>query len=117
MAQLKFEREVTVVLVIDPYNDFISEGGKFWPHLKAVAEANKCVPNMLQVLNAARAAKLLVFYPLHRRYRPGDYEVTMVRNATADYSEVEKHAALDVNIPNYTAIVTTKEIVESIATL
>ena len=56
-----------------------------------------------------RAAKLLVFYPLHRRYRPGDYEVTMVRNATADYSEVEKHAALDVNIPNYAAaIVTTK---------
>jgi hypothetical protein len=62
------------------------------PRLKAVAEANNCVPNMLQVLNAARAAKLLVFYPLHRRYRPGDYEVTMVRNATADYSEVEMHA-------------------------
>jgi len=109
MADVKFVRDITGILVIDPYNDFISEGGKFWPRLKAVAEANNCVPNMLQVLNAARAAKLLVFYPLHRRYRPGDYEVTMVRNATADYSELEMHAALDVNIPNYAAaIVTTK---------
>jgi nicotinamidase-related amidase len=29
------------------------------------------------------------------------YEVTMLRDATADYSDEEMHAALDVNIPNY----------------
>jgi nicotinamidase-related amidase len=29
---------------------------------------------MLQVLNAARHAKLRVFYAMHHRYRPGDYE-------------------------------------------
>ena len=29
---------------------------------------------MLQVLNAARQAQLRVFFALHRRYRPGDYE-------------------------------------------
>jgi len=29
---------------------------------------------MLQVLNAARKAKLRVFYALHRRFRPGDNE-------------------------------------------
>ncbi|HWH67776.1 MAG TPA: hypothetical protein VNT26_00195 [Candidatus Sulfotelmatobacter sp.] len=66
-------KEITAVLVIDPYNDFISEGGKLWDRLKAVAEANQCVPHMLQVLNAARKAKLRVFYALHHRYRPGDY--------------------------------------------
>jgi len=60
--------------VIDPYNDFISEGGKIWDRIKAVAEANHCVANMLHVLNAARQAKLRVFYAMHRRYRPGDYE-------------------------------------------
>jgi len=42
--------------------------------LKTVAEANDCVPNMLRVLNAARKAGLRVFYALHHRYRPGDYE-------------------------------------------
>ena len=47
-----------------------------------------------------------------------DYEVTMVRDATADYSEVEMHAALDVNLLNYAAdIVTTAQLVESIASL
>jgi len=46
------------------------------------------------------------------------YEVTMVKDATADYSPEEMHAALDVNIPSYaSAIVATKEIVESISSL
>jgi hypothetical protein len=29
---------------------------------------------MLEVLNTARKAGLRIFYALHRRYRPGDYE-------------------------------------------
>ena len=208
MENLKFDKEIAALLVIDPYNDFISEGGKLWDRLKTVAEANDCVPHMLQVLNAARKAELRVSYALHHRYRPGDYEtwkyiapiqkagwehksfeygtwggeirtgfepkpgeivatehwcssgfantdldlqlkrhgihqlivigliahtcveatvrfgaefgyeVTMVKDATADYSDEEMHAALDVNIPNYaSAIVTTPEIVESLSSL
>lgn len=74
MADLIIDKEITALLVIDPYNDFISEGGKIWDRIKSVAEANDCVPHMLQVLNAARAAELRVIYALHRRYRPGDYE-------------------------------------------
>ena len=57
MTNLKFDKEITALLVIDPYNDFISEGGKIWDRIKAVAEANDCVPNMLQVLKAARQAE------------------------------------------------------------
>ena len=74
MANVAYDKEITALLVIDPYNDFISEGGKVWDRLKGVAEANGCVPNMLKVLNAARRAELRVFYALHHRYRPGDYE-------------------------------------------
>ena len=74
MSSLKYDKGITALLVIDPYNDFISEGGKVWDRLKSVAEANGCVPHMLQVLNAAREARLQVFYALHHRYRPGDYE-------------------------------------------
>ena len=54
IANLKFDKEITALLVIDPYNDFISEGGKAWDRLKTVADANDCVPHMSQVLNAAR---------------------------------------------------------------
>ena len=208
MASATYDKEITALLVIDPYNDFISEGGKVWARLKTVAEANDCVPHMLQVLNAARKAEFRIFYALHHRYRPGDYEtwryiapiqkaawlrktfehgtwggeirrefepqpgdivalehwcssgfantdldlqlkkhgihqlivigliahtcveatvrfaaelgyeVTMAKDATADYSPEEMHAALDVNIPSYaSAIVATKEIVESISSL
>ncbi len=60
--------------MIDPYNDFISEGGKVWNRLKPVAEANGCVPHMLQVLNVSRNAGVRVSYALHHRYRRGDYE-------------------------------------------
>jgi nicotinamidase-related amidase len=74
MVNVTYDKQLTALLVIDPYNDFISEGGKIWDRLKDVAEANGCVTHMLQVLNAAREAGLLVFYALHRRYRPGDYE-------------------------------------------
>jgi hypothetical protein len=66
MPNVTYDKQVTALLVIDPYNDFISEGGKLWSRLKAVAEANGCVPHMSQVLNAARKAGLRVFYALHR---------------------------------------------------
>jgi ureidoacrylate peracid hydrolase len=202
------EKDLTGLVVIDPYNDFISEGGKVWDRLKGVAQANGCVPHMRQTLDAARAAEIRVFYALHRRYRPGDYatwkylapiqkaawsrktfeygtwggelhpdfeprpgdivaqehwcssgfantdldlllkkhgihrlivvgmiahtcveatvrygaelgyEVTMVKDATASYSDNEMHAALEVNIPNYaSAIVTTDEVVARISSL
>jgi len=208
MINLNCDAALTALLVIDPYNDFISEGGKLWDRLKAVAEGNQCVPHMLQVLHAARQAKLRVFYPLHRRYRPGDYEtwkyiapiqkaawlrqtfafgtwggelrhefmplpgeivvqehwcssgfantdldlqlkkhgihqvivigllahtcveatvryaaelgyeVTMVKDATASFSDEQMHAALDINIPNYaSAMVTTAEIVDWITSI
>src|SRR5258708_1478389 len=208
VVKATYDRPLTALLVIDPYNDFISEGGKIWNRIRAVAEANDCVPHMLQVLNAARQAKLRVFYAMHHRYRPGDYEtwkyiaavqkaawrsksfehgtwggeirpgfepkpgevvatehwcssgfantdldlqlkkhgiqqlivigliahtcveatvrygaelgydVTVVKDAIADYSDVEMRAALEVNIPNYAmAIVTSDEIVEAISSL
>lgn len=205
MSDATHRGDTTGLLVIDPYNDFISPGGKVWDRLKGVIEANDCVPHMKRVLDAAREAQIRVFYALHRRYRAGDYEnwrsvapvqraawqrrtfefgswggelhpdfvplpgdvvaqehwcssgfantdldlllkrhgierlivmgliahtcveatvrfaaelgyaVTMVKDATADYSEVEMHAALEVNIPNYAdAIVTTGDVVASI---
>ncbi|MGL4964873.1 MAG: isochorismatase family cysteine hydrolase [Inquilinus sp.] len=74
MTDLSYDPTITGLLVVDPYNDFISEGGKIWPRIKAVAEANNCVPHMAEILTAARDAKLRVFFAMHHRYRAGDYE-------------------------------------------
>ena len=46
------------------------------------------------------------------------YQVTVVKDATASYSNREMHAALEVNVPNYaSAIVTANEFVETISSL
>ena len=74
MSDEIYQPGITGLLVIDPYNNFISVGGKIWDRIRAVAEANDCVPNMLSILQAARQAQLPVFYAMHHRYRPGDYE-------------------------------------------
>src|SRR6202021_2244244 len=63
--EVNYRRSITGLVVIDPYNDFISEGGKVWDRLKGVAEANGCVGHMGHVLDAARKADIQVFYALH----------------------------------------------------
>jgi ureidoacrylate peracid hydrolase len=74
MTNLSFDKEATALLLIDPYNDFISEGGKLWDRIKSVAEANDCISHMLQLLTEARKTGVRVFFAMHHRYRLGDYE-------------------------------------------
>jgi nicotinamidase-related amidase len=46
------------------------------------------------------------------------YDVTMVKDATADYSDEEMHAALDVNIPNYaSAVAPANEVIDALVAL
>ena len=62
----------TALLLVDPYNDFLSEGGKAWPRVKDVAEAVDLLDHLRQALAAARARGLKVFFVPHHRYEPGD---------------------------------------------
>jgi ureidoacrylate peracid hydrolase len=43
------------------------------------------------------------------------YDVTVVKDATASYSDREMDAALEVNMPNYAAVRTAGEVVEALA--
>jgi ureidoacrylate peracid hydrolase len=74
MADVTLRLSLTGLLVVDPYNDFISEGGKLWPRVRDVVEANGCIPHMVQILKAARSAGVRVFFSPHHRWRAGDYE-------------------------------------------
>jgi ureidoacrylate peracid hydrolase len=49
MANVTYQTEITALLAVDPYNDFISEGGRVWDRLKGAAEASDRVPRMLPV--------------------------------------------------------------------
>ena len=67
------ERAETALLVVDPYNDFLSEGGKLWPRAKATAEAVGLLDHMREALAAARASGIRVFFVPHHRMVAGDY--------------------------------------------
>jgi len=63
----------TGVLLVDPYNDFLSEGGKLAAMAKPIADAVNTVANMRQVVGAARTAGLPIFYVPHHRALPSDF--------------------------------------------
>ena len=41
MAKVTYDKQLTALLVIDPYNDFISEGGKIWDRLKGCCRSER----------------------------------------------------------------------------
>ena len=169
MMKATYDKQITALLVVDPYNDFLSDGGKLWPMVKGVADEVRLLDNLRSIVTAARAAGIKVLFVPHRRWEPGEivatehwcssgfantdldlqlkkhgihrlivigliahtcieatvrfaaelgYDVTVVKDATADYSDEAMHAALDINIPNYaSAIVTSDEIVDLISSV
>lgn len=46
----------TGLLLVDTYNDLLSEGGKLWPKAKAVADAVNLWPHLRALVDAARRA-------------------------------------------------------------
>jgi nicotinamidase-related amidase len=63
----------TALLIVDPYNDFLSEGGKLWDAAKEVAQGIDLLDHMRAVLGAAREHGIRVFIVPHHQTVPGDY--------------------------------------------
>ena len=74
MASANYPQHRTAVLFIDPYNDFLSVGGKLWPLVESVAAKVGLLDNLRAIIKAVRQAGLPVFIAPHRRWQPGDYE-------------------------------------------
>jgi nicotinamidase-related amidase len=64
----------TAVLLVDPYNDFLSEGGKAWPRLEPVAREVGLLDHLRSVVASARQNHVRVVFVPHRRWEPGDYD-------------------------------------------
>jgi nicotinamidase-related amidase len=72
--KLKYEVDRTALLFVDPYNDFLSVGGKLWPVVEGVANEVGLLDNLRAVTAAVRRAGMQVFVVPHRRWQPGDYQ-------------------------------------------
>jgi nicotinamidase-related amidase len=91
MSLPTYAKASTALLFVDPYNDFLSEGGKIWPRIKPVAEEVGLLPNLRAIVQAVRGAGLRVVIAPHRRWEPGDYEDWRHPNPTQT-SIIERHS-------------------------
>jgi len=58
MTTPTYDPKITAVLLVDPYNDFLSEGGKLWSRAKPIAEEVGLLDNLRAIMRAAREAGL-----------------------------------------------------------
>ncbi len=72
----------TALVLIDPLNDFIAEGGKLWPYAREVAEHIRLLPHLRELLAEARARVLPVFFVPHRRREPDEFNGWKFMNPT-----------------------------------
>jgi nicotinamidase-related amidase len=72
MTTTTYAADCTALLIVDPYNDFLAEGGKLGPRVAEVAKAVGLHENLRAVTKAARDAGLQVFIVPHHRYEPDD---------------------------------------------
>lgn len=69
-----YDASRTALLFVDPYNDFLSEGGKLWPMLAEVANSVRLHDKLRAITAAVRAAGVPVFIVPHHRARPDDFD-------------------------------------------
>ena len=70
---MTYHPTTTALLLVDPYNDFLSEGGKAWPRAKAIAEEVKLLDHLRALVRVARDKGIKVYFVPHHRWEPGDY--------------------------------------------
>jgi nicotinamidase-related amidase len=68
-----YDRSRTAVLLVDPYNDFLSEGGKLWPLVEPVATKVDLLNNLRTAITTARDAGVPVLFVPHRRWEATNY--------------------------------------------
>jgi nicotinamidase-related amidase len=56
MTTAIYEKKNTALLIVDPYNDFMSEGGKLYGATKPTADSVGFYQNMRKLIPAVRAA-------------------------------------------------------------
>lgn len=73
MAPSLYTAGNTALLLIDPYNDFLSDGGKLQGRAKEMMAQVSTIAHMREVVAACRSAGITVFYVPHYRARASDF--------------------------------------------
>lgn len=74
MSQSIYDPKHTALLIVDPYNDFMSEGGSLYDITKPTADSVGFYDNMRKLIPAVRATGMQVVIVPHHRSRPEDFQ-------------------------------------------
>ncbi|WP_291865029.1 isochorismatase family cysteine hydrolase [Bradyrhizobium sp.] len=74
MTDHRYRASSTGLILVDPYNDFLSEGGKRWPAVKDVVTDVGLVKNLRRLLEGCRRAGVRVFYAMHHQSEAGQFD-------------------------------------------
>lgn len=74
LAVTTYEQKSTALLIVDPYNDFMTEGGKMYAVTKETADSVGFYENMRKLLPAVREAGIQVFIVPHHRSHKDDFQ-------------------------------------------
>lgn len=69
---MTYDPSTTAILLVDPYNDFLSDGGKLWPLVAKEAEEVHLLDHLRRIVASARAQGIKIFFVPHHRAEPND---------------------------------------------
>jgi nicotinamidase-related amidase len=73
MASKTYPIGKTAIVIVDPYNDFMSHWGKLWPLLRKVSLKYNVRENLKKIVTAGRENGVLIAYAPHLHYVPGQF--------------------------------------------
>ena len=74
MTEITYGAGHTALLIVDPYNDFMTEGGKLYNAIKPTADSSGMFTNLRKLIPAFRKAGVQVFIVPHHRAHDGEYD-------------------------------------------
>ena len=84
----EYSAERTALLLVDPFNEFLSEGGRLHPISKGTLDAVNAIENMKTAVQAARDSGMQIIYVPHHHTEEGDYTGWKFLNPTQDRKSV-----------------------------
>jgi nicotinamidase-related amidase len=77
-----YESAHTALLLIDPFNDFLSEGGKLTALTEPIATEVNLIANLKRLIQSARDSGIQVYFVPHHRWETGDFNKWKYPNHT-----------------------------------
>ncbi|KAH7085208.1 Isochorismatase-like protein [Paraphoma chrysanthemicola] len=78
----KSSRPNKAIVLVDVYNEFLHPSGKIYPIVSESLTETNTVSHLTELVDAARRARLPIYYALHQTWKEGNYDGWQHMNTT-----------------------------------